>query len=99
MEKGVVVVTNGVIPANGIARVDFVNPRGKPTFARRITVNNTGATAIGIVFPADKVSGTADTPIALAASASTTFEQSATAYLTITGTAAATFQVVATVAG
>jgi len=102
MQRGVLVnLANGVFPAGGKVVIPVVNPRGKPSFARKITVNNTDTTAITVIFPQAVGDTTSNPDVATTVAPSTArdFECSSVPSITLVGTATKKYEVTATVAG
>lgn len=101
--QGVQLVLAKGVFSGAAVHVSVVNPRGKPSFSRKLTVNNPGTGAIVVVFPgqAAPISGTgsvADAGITIAAGGSKDFE-GAIVGCVITGTSGQPYEVSATVAG
>lgn len=98
-------IAAGTFAATGApgVTIPIVNPRGKPTFARTLTIRNTGANPITVFFPgrAEPISGTgsvADISTTIAAGVSQQFE-GAIWQLNLRGTSGQTYEVMGTVAG
>jgi hypothetical protein len=93
-------LASGTFPVSGKVTIQVVNPRGKPTFSRRLTVKNTDTTPLTVIFPQTVGDTTTNPDISttIAANTSQDFEGAIT-QLTLTGTSGKKYEVTATVAG
>lgn len=96
--SGVPVNFNGTLGAGDVVKVNMVNPRGKPTFARGVVIRNTGGNSMTVRFPNNDAAPTAEKTMTMTSGTERVVEAKM-AYLTLQSTAGTTWEITATVAG